>query len=330
MEVTAMIKSVYEKWEDIKSNSAKDKNYVAKYYLGSKSTANIYFGIADEKMCIYLEFTKEALADLDIPTLKGMTIKVSSEPFINPNKKYLVVKNESRNEEIFEAFSSSITDGLVDATSYFDVYAVFKTVVKEYKDYFANPNKLLSKQEEQGLCAELLELSNLISLKGENVVNNWQGPAKNKRDFVFDEMALEIKSTLSQENTAIRISNENQLDSSYPDNMKELFLKVYIMEDSDNGLNVNKCIDAVLDQIKTISYKTTFLANLMKLKISPTLYKSKYQFTVQKENVYQVLDGFPAITSKTIPHAIYDVSYRLKLDDISKYLIEEGVMNGLL
>ena len=68
----------------------------------------------------------------------------------------------------------------------------------------------------------------------------------------------------------------------------------------------------------------------MKLKISPTLYKSKYQFTVQKENVYQVLDGFPAITSKTIPHAIYDVSYRLKLDDISKYLIEEGVMNGLL
>ena len=325
-----MIKTVYEKWEDVKSNSVKDKNYVAKYYLGPKSTANIYFGISDEKMCIYLEFTKEVLADLDIPTLKGMTIKVSSEAFINPNKKYLVVKNESQNEEIFEAFSSSITDGLVDATSYFDVYAVFKTVVKEYKDYFANPNKLLSKQEEQGLCAELLELSNLISLKGENVVNNWQGPSKNKRDFVFDEMALEIKSTLSQENTAIRISNENQLDSSYPGNMKKLFLKVYIMEDSDNGLNVNKCVAKVLDQIKTISYKTTFLANLMKLKISPTLYKAKYQFTVQKENVYQVLDSFPAITSKTMPHAIYDVSYRLKLDDISKYLIEEDVMNGLL
>ena len=68
-----------------------------------------------------------------------------SRPFINPNKKYLVVKNESRNEEIFEAFSSSITDGLVDATSYFDVYAVFKTVVKEYKDYFANPNNELIK-----------------------------------------------------------------------------------------------------------------------------------------------------------------------------------------
>lgn len=44
-----MIKTVYEKWEDVKSNSAKDKNYVAKYYLGSKSTANIYFGIADER-----------------------------------------------------------------------------------------------------------------------------------------------------------------------------------------------------------------------------------------------------------------------------------------
>ena len=325
-----MLKTVFEKWEDVKTNSVKGKNYIAKYYLGNKSTANVYFGIVDEKMCIFLEFTKDVLADLDIPTLKGMIIEIAKEPSIDPNKKYLIVQNESQNEEIFEAFSSSITDGLLNVTSYFDVYETFKKVVKEYKDYFANPNKLLSKQEEQGLCAELLELSNLISLKGETAVNNWQGPAKNKRDFVFDEMALEIKSTLSQENTAIRISNENQLDASFPANMKRLFLKVYVMEDSDNGINVNKCIDKVLAQIKTISAKTIFLANLMKLKISPKLYRAKYQFTVQKENVYQVQDDFPAITSKTIPHAIYDVSYRLKLDDISSYLIEEETMNGLL
>ena len=325
-----MLKSVYEKWEEVKSGSAKDKNHVAKYYLGAKSSANVYFGISDEKMCIYLEFTKEVLADLDIPTLNGMTIKVSSESFIDPNKKYLVVKNESQNEEIFEAFSSSIADGLATSRSYFDVYETFKKVVKEYKDYFANPNKILSKQEEQGLCAELLELSNLIALKGEGVINSWQGPAKNKRDFVFDEMALEIKSTLSQENTAIRISNENQLDSSYPADMKRLFLKVYIMEDSDNGIDVNKCIEKVLDQVTTIASKTTFLANLAKLKVNPNLYRAKYQFTVQKENVYQVTAGFPAITSEAIPHAIYDVSYRLKLDDIEKYLIEEDTMNGLL
>lgn len=324
-----MLKTVYEKWDEVKTNSVKGKNYIAKYYLGSKSKANIYFGITDEKMCIFLEFTKEVLTNLDLPTLKGMIINVSSEPSIDPSKNYLIIVNESQNVEIFEAFSSSITDGLINVTSYFDVYETFKKVVKEYKDYFANPNIILSKQEEQGLCAELLELSNLISLKGDGIVNNWQGPAKNKRDFVFNEMALEIKSTLRQENTAIRISNENQLDYSYPANMKKLFLKVYIMEDSNSGINVNKCIDKVLAQIKTISAKNTFLANLAKLKISPKFYKARYQFAIQKENVYQVKKDFPAITSKAISNAIYDVSYRLKLDDISNYLIEEEAMNEL-
>ena len=49
----------------------------------------------------------------------------------------------------------------------------FKNVVKEYKDYFSNPNHSLSKIEEQGLCAELLELARMIEVKGENALLNW-------------------------------------------------------------------------------------------------------------------------------------------------------------
>lgn len=326
-----MLKTVYEKWEELKAKP-KDagKNIIAKYFLGGKSKANVFFGLIDEKMCVYVEFTKEVLADLDVPTLKGMYIEVVDEPLINPEKKYLLVRNDSNNEEIFEAFTSSLTDGLANSTSYFDTYQVFKNVVKEYKDYFANPNPSLSKQEEQGLCAELMELGSLIKLKGDSIVNNWQGPAKNKRDFVFDKVAIEIKSTLSQENTAIRISNENQLDSSYPSSLDHLFLKVYIMEDSDSGISVNSCIENVMYSINSIPAKTAFLAGLAKLKLNPATYKSKYQFTVQKEVVYEVTDTFPAITSKTIPNSAFDVSYRLKIDDISEFEITEETMNGKL
>jgi len=71
------------------------------------------------------------------------------------------------------------------------------------------------------------------------------------------------------------------------------------------------------------------ISYLAKLNINPDSYKAKYQFSVQKESVYQILDGFPAITSQNLPHAIFDVSYRLILNDISDYLIEEDTMNGL-
>ena len=32
-----MLKTVYEKWEDVKTNNVKGKNYIAEYYLGKKS-----------------------------------------------------------------------------------------------------------------------------------------------------------------------------------------------------------------------------------------------------------------------------------------------------
>lgn len=325
-----MLKNAFEKWEEVKENSSKDKKYITSYYLGNKTAAKLFFGIDDEKMCLYLEFTSEVLVDLEIPKLKGMFIDIISEPSIDLLKKYILIRNETQNEAIFEAFSSSLVDELANVSSYYDTYEAFKRVVKEYKDYFANPNRSLSKQEEQGLCAELLELSNLIDTMGQKVVDCWQGPSKNKRDFVFENCAIEIKSTLSQENTSILISNENQLDYTYPSSLKNLFLKVYIMEDSDNGFDVNKCIEQVFNKLTSISLKNIFLASLLKLKIDPNTYISKYKFTIQKESVYKICEDFPSITTKFLPKEIYNVSYRLKIGELDRFMIEEDKMNVLL
>lgn len=330
MGMNNMLKNVFEKWEEVKENASKDKKYISSYYLGNKSITKLFFGIDDENMCLYLEFTKESLVDIEIPNIKGMSIEIVTEPSIDLVKKYILIKNETQNEAIFEAFSSSLVDELVNTISYFDVYDKLKNVVKEYKNYFANSNKTLSKQEEQGLCAELLELSNLISIKGQEAVINWQGPSKNKRDFVFEKSALEIKSTLSQENTSILISNENQLDCTYPEGLTNLFLKVYIMEDSFNGINVNKCIDDVFEKLTAISFKNIFLASLLKLKIDPKTYVAKYMFTVQKQLNYRINEDFPTLTSKKLPHHIYDISYRLMIDGLNDFLIKEEEMNGLL
>ena len=54
------------------------------------------------------------------------------------------------------------------------------------------------------------ELKNNIVKYGEKTLLNWQGPNKNKRDFVFDKTAVEIKSTGSQIDPNILISNENR------------------------------------------------------------------------------------------------------------------------
>ena len=70
------------------------------------------------------------------------------------------------------AFSSSLYDLLVNTTDYYSAYNALVITIKEYQSFFSNVNNSLSLQEEQGLCAELIELSALIDKKGEDVVKN--------------------------------------------------------------------------------------------------------------------------------------------------------------
>lgn len=326
-----MLKTVYEKWEELKKLSIdENQENISLFYLGKNSYSNMYFSILRNQLGIYIEFTKEVLARLDIPNVKGMTISIKGNEHINKNRMYIFVQNCAENDEIFQAFSSSLSDRLADANSYYDVYEIFKQVTQEYKEYFSNPNYQLSKAEEQGLCAELIELKHLIEIKGDSAVYNWQGPAKNKRDFVFEKSALEIKSTSNQEDPSIHISNENQLDASYPNNLDKLFVKAFVMEELDNGLDVLSCISDVMDSLSEIQAQKVFTANLIKLKINRNTYKPRYHFAIQKEQTYLIENGFPSITKKDIDDSIFNVSYRLKLNKLQKYEVEEGDVDGQL
>jgi len=80
-------------------------------------------------------------------------------------------------------------------------------------------------------------------------------------------MALEIKSTLSQENAAIRISNENQLDFSYPANMPCQLLTMpspfkEIRLDNSNSSAQSPC-SSCLDKIIFGLWKTRIVELLL-------------------------------------------------------------------
>ena len=323
-----MLLTVYEKWEELKKQYqfCEGNQIATSYYLGGNSKAKIYFSILNMQLGIYLEFDKYNLKNLDVPCLKGMKISVCEASFLDIQKEYIYIENVSQEEEIFEAFSGSLTDELFESKSDYDTYDALIKTVKKYKAYFSNSNVFLTKTEEQGLCAELTELCNLIKNKGQDVVKNWLGPAKNKRDFVFESSSLEIKSTQSQGNPTITISNENQLDSSYPSKMDSLFLKVYLMEDREEGININTCIDAILNRLENVSYKKIFISNLTKLGINLDEYKARYNFSIEKEQTYLVNEEFPKIIKNSIPNNVHDVSYKLNLAGLNKYEIEEGEM----
>ena len=326
-----MSKTVYEKWSELHSKACNSSNLIiVESYLKKDSKTKLYFGESQTTQCIYIEFEQGFLKDIDLPDLKGIELSIVKEPVIDCNKEYIKIVNNSNKYELFLALSSSLYDDFIDATTYEGVFCSFKNTLKEYRDIFSSKDVVLSLQEEQGLCAELLEIKELILQKGEDVITCWQGPNKNKRDFVFNKTALEIKSTSAQVDSNIHISNENQLDPTYPDVLDKLFLKVYIMEQDVNGIDIVACAKEIMSLLTTANYKMIFMSMLLKIKVDLRLFVPKYKFTIQETKQYIITESFPCIKRSGIPIGVYNIKYQIKLAALSNFEITREEMYGQL
>lgn len=326
-----MSKSIYEKWNELNELHINDSQVViSNCYLSSSAQTRLYIGTSQETQYIFIEFDPHVLDQTELPELKGVEVSLNAEPTINKTKEYIKIRNKTNNTELFVAFSSSLCDSLMETTDYYSAFNSLVGTIKEYKDFFACEKTGLSLQEEQGLCAELLELEKLLDSKGEDAVRCWMGPSRNKRDFLFSQSALEIKSTLSQLDSSITISNENQLSPNYPNTLSKLLLKVYVFERSSSGINVENCAQNIMKKLHNIQNKSYFNICMLKMKIDLNTYKSKFYFTQQAEKCYCVTEHFPKITKEMLPAGIFGVKYRLHLDSIKDFEITGEEFYGLL
>lgn len=320
-----MIKSIYTKWEEVELEkpSATEETKISQYYAGKDIHNRIYFGVDwHENKKIYIEFDKEALSDYDLPNIKGMKIYKAACESIDKNKEYLIIINESESDEVFLAFASTLIDKIKDAKTDYKTLSYLEETIKFYKEYFANSNKQLSDSEEQGLCGELIVLKDLITKNNEEYVKFWLGPDKNKRDFVFENSALEVKTILNQEETSITISNENQLDKG---KLNELLLYVCIFEQNPNGkINVINCYNDILSILSKPNIIKEFKSKIITMGIDASIYKPKQTYTLENIKKYQITDDFPCLTKKNIPPVVFNVKYKINLNSLDKYLLKEG------
>lgn len=318
-----MINDIYSKWKDLIAKN--DGNLsISAFYVSKQCPSKLYFGFDGEKKYIYLEFDPASLASFKCPKARGLDIEVVDIPQINNSSRFVQITNVDNKDEVFLAFCSTLYDELRECSTYFDVAEVLFKTIRYYKAYFSNPNKPLTDEEEQGLYAELVFLDRLISAKGEEVIKNWEGPSKNKRDFVFEEKSIEIKSTTSQINPSIRISNELQLDSSYPENIN-LFLKVFVLEKVEEGDSLSQIAKRISDNLVDVELKKLYIQKLLMNKVDYNIYQDTYYYSIQKERFYHVTDDFPSIRKSQLDDHVFKVEYYISLNDLDSYVCEEDI-----
>jgi hypothetical protein len=315
-----MHEQIRQKWSVV--SSKKSANGFKLIRINSECFADLFIGENDkEERCLIL-----AVADEYIVKLSNIEReKISIELFYNP--KYLVITlKDTGYFDIFIHLVSSLYQTIKDVKSASDYVPLFTSTVNQWIQFFTlTDNERLNVNEVKGLWGELFILKELIISKDDinSTLLAWKGPFDKSHDFEFDNKDLEIK-TKSPEQISVKIASEHQLDIELG---KDLHLNVLTLrEDITNGASLSeqyiKIAKLIAERLGDINI---FLVALFQKGLTP-LNISDYdnlRFSAVKKETYDcLLTDFPKLTKPNVHAAISDITYKINLTTMDKFLIK--------
>ncbi len=184
-------------------------------------------------------------------------------------------------------------------------------------------SKLLKESDVRGLIGELIFLQGLLNKLGfHSALRSWNGPFDASQDFQTSECSWEVK-TIRPSASSVFISSELQLQVC----ISPIHLIVIELIDTDNLDKENSfSINNLVEGIRSILLHDIEAYDLFEERLSHTGYlpRSEYEefrYRVGEVSTYEVVEGFPCITSETLKLGVHKVKYEIEISKLEKYLI---------
>ena len=199
----------------------------------------------------------------------------------------------------------------------------------KWADFFEDKlNTKLSIEEIKGLFGELFVLNELLedsnSIGINSILESWKGPYDTTNDFVFDTKNIEVK-TKEESKYHVKISSEYQLEKEFDKGLELLIVSVKI--DLINGESIHDLLNKIVKYLRINSGDASILykaLNQKGLTLESVKQYNNHKFIVVKSDLYDCnLDDFPKLSVSNIPEEITGLRYRLRVNVLSPFLIEE-------
>ena len=295
----------------------------------------------DERFWVSMDENKQILffvqdigADKIRPLENLAGLHVSIEQY-GAGESRLVCRLTSQEPELFDKFSTVAKDIAFHCSSYKGIQLFLKTQerIKSWANFLKPSRTGLTQSEFVGFFGEMYVLSEhfMPVNSPDDSVRAWIGPEGKKQDFTFNDIAIEVKTTLAGDKQAIRISSLDQLDKV----TNGLYLMRVVAAPSGDGTGFNlcglyaKCLEGIGHNIVA---ESLFLqkASLLYGKASESQLKDS--FVVVNVSIYNVGIDFPKLTRTDVDLAIKDVSYELVVSALSDFEVtddlKEIIKNG--
>lgn len=231
--------------------------------------------------------------------------------------------------EYFDQFIHFVLKDLHEVDNETKIVEAFLLKLKNWKRFISSSKYgRLSPEQVRGLLAELSFLDRLLTKYpqvADQVVQAWYGPERVQHDFIFKDLAVEVKSVSSIDKRSIKISSLHQLET----NLSELYLHVVgVLEAPANitdKINLNSMVNELknkLNLLNDLELVMIFEQKLLESHYIPDAYYDHPHYIIRHLNDYIVSNGFPRIYSGDMPNGIFNIRYDLDLNIIENYKVD--------
>lgn len=223
--------------------------------------------------------------------------------------------------EIFVAMSCDVIGALddtvaasVDETK---LMRVFISRVGAWQEFMRKGMQPLSPEAEIGLIGELTLLRAIIDagVPAVQTIESWVGPLDGIQDFKLGTGALEVKATLSAIGFPAKIGSLEQLDDV---TRQPLFVAGARLRQTESGQNLPTIVEAMRLSIEGDAEAKRLLTDRLLAAGYIDSHSDRYprRFEQAETRVIQVVEGFPRMTSGTVPPGIMTARYEIDLDKV--------------
>lgn len=195
------------------------------------------------------------------------------------------------------------------------------TVLERWRAFLQRRSALITGEEVRGLIGELVTLARLIRLLGaEQATNSWKGPIGGIRDFESESLYAETKTFTPSAGASVLISDALQLE--VPAGLR-LKLVCIALDQSPSGTTLAQYVLAV----EALLAGNQAACELFRQRVAaagflPSMADALPETYVAFEpRVFEVREGFPRITSASIPPGVRSVRFAIELAVLGPFAV---------
>ena len=227
--------------------------------------------------------------------------------------------------ELFEVMAEDLIDRIVASGDEAAAVAAVRERLDRWERFMrAVDPEGLSREEQIGLYGELRFLRTLLDagVAPDRAADWWHGPDAKNQDYQNGNRAVEVKTTTTNSSTAMRISNELQLDDG---DWERLFLlHLWLKELQDAGTTLPMLVEDLREGL-TGAARRTLDDRLMEAGYHD-VHRALYERTgyVERERTYYIVEGgFPRVARADLRAGVSKVGYEIDLAGFQRYRRQE-------